>query len=88
MSDDDAHWAEVRAAMGKGTRSILLGTSSRALNRSLAKVREASERVSACAGGTPDICPQCGEADLEPVGAKHRCPVCLYLQPCCTGPAG
>lgn len=31
----------------------------------------------------PDPCPQCGEADLEPFGGKHRCPACFYLQPCC-----
>jgi predicted RNA-binding Zn-ribbon protein involved in translation (DUF1610 family) len=31
----------------------------------------------------PDPCPQCGEADLVPSGAKHRCPACGYLQPCC-----
>jgi hypothetical protein len=32
---------------------------------------------------TGDTCPQCGEADLVPEGAKHRCPVCRFLQPCC-----
>ena len=31
----------------------------------------------------PDTCPQCGEADLVPMGAKHRCPACQYLAPCC-----
>lgn len=41
----DAYWAEVRAAMGKGTRSILWGTSDRALDRALAKVRAAYEEV-------------------------------------------
>ena len=80
---DDAYWAEVRAAMGKGTRSILWGTSDRALSRALARGREASERASACGGGVPDTCPQCGEADLVPEGAKHRCPVCHFIQPCC-----
>lgn len=30
-----------------------------------------------------DPCPQCGEADLEPFGAKRRCPECGFLQPCC-----
>jgi predicted RNA-binding Zn-ribbon protein involved in translation (DUF1610 family) len=30
-----------------------------------------------------DPCPQCGEADLVPFGAKHRCLSCGYLQPCC-----
>jgi len=42
---DDAYWAEIRAAMGKGTRSILWGTSNRSLDRSLARVRAASEEA-------------------------------------------
>lgn len=33
-----------------------------------------------------DPCPQCAEADLLPFGAKHRCPVCGYLQGCCQPP--
>jgi len=32
---------------------------------------------------TGDPCPACGEADLEPMGGKHACPECGYLQPCC-----
>lgn len=30
-----------------------------------------------------DPCPACGRADLEQRGGKHRCPECLYIQPCC-----
>lgn len=30
-----------------------------------------------------DPCPACGEADLVPMGGKHRCPECGYIQPCC-----
>lgn len=30
-----------------------------------------------------DPCPQCNEADLEPYGGKHKCPICAYIQPCC-----
>jgi hypothetical protein len=30
-----------------------------------------------------DPCPACAEADLEPWGAKLRCPRCWYTQPCC-----
>lgn len=130
---DDAYWAEIRAAMGKGTRSILWGTSNRALDKAVEKMRAASggsgqparprqghdpfkvtvayyDAAGNCVGSdghtfmppgrathyqviqevlkpsgcaVPDTCPQCGEADLVPEGAKHRCPVCSYIQPCC-----
>lgn len=30
-----------------------------------------------------DPCPNCQLADLQPHGAKHSCPLCGYLQPCC-----
>lgn len=45
------------------------------------RVSQEALRPAACA--VPDTCPQCGDADLEPMGGKHRCPVCGYLQPCC-----
>ena len=40
---DEEFWAEVAQAVGPGTRSFLLGTSTRQLDRSLAKARQASE---------------------------------------------
>ncbi len=38
---DDQYFEEVRQAVGRGTPSVLLGTSTRSLNRSLAKIRAA-----------------------------------------------
>ena len=29
-------------------------------------------------------CPQCGE-QMYPEQAHNRCPVCLYIEPCCDG---
>ncbi len=33
----------------------------------------------------PEVCPRCGQADLEPFanGSKWRCPSCFMLIPCC-----
>lgn len=39
---DDKYWAEVERAVGKGTFTILLGTSTRSLKKNLAKLRKAS----------------------------------------------
>lgn len=36
---DDRYWDEVERAVGKGTRSILWGTSTRSLRRALARLR-------------------------------------------------
>lgn len=41
---DDDYYAEVRESVGRGTPSILLGTSRRALDRSLEKLRQAQRR--------------------------------------------
>jgi hypothetical protein len=38
MIKDERYWEEVRRAIGRGTWSILFGTSTRALNRSLEKL--------------------------------------------------
>ena len=43
---DDAYWAGVRSAVGRGTPSLLLGTSSRSLDRNLRQVREAGAETS------------------------------------------
>jgi hypothetical protein len=40
----DAFWAEVEAAAGTGTRSVLLGTSTRSLRKGLARMRAQQER--------------------------------------------
>ncbi len=34
-----------------------------------------------------EICPRCGQADLEPFanGSKWRCPACYHMAPCCSG---
>ena len=40
----DAFWAEVEAAAGKGAPSILLGTSTRSLKKSVARLRDQQER--------------------------------------------
>jgi hypothetical protein len=40
---DDEYWAEVERAVGKGTRSILWGTSTRSLRKALAKLRKIEE---------------------------------------------
>ena len=38
--EDDAYWEEVRQAVGTGTRSVLWGTSTRSLRRSLDRLRK------------------------------------------------
>lgn len=43
VAKDDAYWAEVQKAVGRGTPSILLGTSTRSLARALRKLRDASK---------------------------------------------
>lgn len=45
--------------------------------------QEAGDGLAARLPRYHDPCPQCGDADLEPAGAKMRCPACGYLQPCC-----
>ena len=42
----DAYWDEVERAVGTGTRSILLGTSTRSLRKSLARLRRITEEDS------------------------------------------
>ena len=39
----EEYWADVEQAVGRGAPSILLGTSTRSLRRSLARLRQASE---------------------------------------------
>ena len=41
---DEAYWQEVRRAVGKGTRSILWGTSTRSLRRSLDGLRMTDDK--------------------------------------------
>jgi hypothetical protein len=38
---DDAYYAEVRKSVGRGTPTVLLGTSRKSLDRSLEKLRQA-----------------------------------------------
>jgi hypothetical protein len=38
--NDEAYWVEVRRAVGRGAPSLLFGTSTRALRRSLTRLRE------------------------------------------------
>jgi hypothetical protein len=54
---DDAFYADVREAMGRGTPSLLLGTSTRALDRSLAKIM-AAQRAAQRAESEPVATPQ------------------------------
>src|SRR6266702_4581335 len=44
LMKDAAYWAEVRAAVGRGAPTILFGTSTRSLNRSLEKLMAISEQ--------------------------------------------
>lgn len=37
---DDAYWAELRASLGKGTRSSLWGTSRRSLDKAVQRARD------------------------------------------------
>lgn len=43
---DDEYWDEAERAVGKGAPSILLGTSTRALRESLARLRKITEEDS------------------------------------------
>ena len=33
-----------------------------------------------------EICPRCGQADLEPIQQKLKCPACFLVIGCCEGP--
>lgn len=50
---DDEYWDEVARAVGTGTPSILLGTSTRSLRKNLERLRESAER-------NQRECPSCG----------------------------
>lgn len=70
VETDDTYYDEVREAVGRGTRSILLGTSTKSLERHLSKLRDARR-------GREDQLPHrreiAGSFSFHLVGAGFRC---------------
>lgn len=90
-------WAKLTTAYVGISAELLADTTafSDAITKLCQKIDALDPEMTGCAGpGQPegddsrparqqDPCPQCAAADLEPFGAKMRCPACGYLQPCC-----